>query len=153
MTLAAVLILPISLAIIGTVMKHSQKYFRAQQKYLGDVNGQVEEIYSGHNVVKAFNKEDYVVDVFEKTNDKLYESAWKSQFFSGMMMPGHAVYRQSGVRYGGFVGWFPHHQRQYRCGRCSGIFPVYPELYTAYSADRTGNKYAPVHGGCSRTCI
>lgn len=87
MTLAAVLILPISLAIIGTVMKHSQKYFRAQQKYLGDVNGQVEEIYSGHNVVKAFNKEDYVVDVFEKTNDKLYESAWKSQFFSGIMMP------------------------------------------------------------------
>lgn len=87
MTLAAILILPISMIIIGTVMKRSQKYFRAQQKYLGDVNGQVEEIYSGHNVVKVFNKEDYVVDVFEKTNDKLYESAWKSQFFSGMMMP------------------------------------------------------------------
>lgn len=87
MTLAAILILPISMIIIGTVMKRSQKYFRAQQKYLGDVNGQVEEIYSGHNVVKVFNKEDYVVNVFEKTNDKLYESAWKSQFFSGMMMP------------------------------------------------------------------
>ena len=68
-------------------MKHSQKYFRDQQKYLGEVNGQVEEIYSGHNVVKAFNKEDDVVREFEKTNDMLYTSAWRSQFFSGMMMP------------------------------------------------------------------
>lgn len=87
MTLAALLILPVSMAIIGKVMKHSQKYFQAQQRYLGEVNGQVEEIYSGHNVVKVFNKEKSVVEEFEKTNDKLYDSAWKSQFFSGMMMP------------------------------------------------------------------
>lgn len=87
MTLAALLILPISMAIISKVMKHSQKYFQAQQKYLGEVNGQVEEIYSGHNVVKAFNKEESVIDEFEKTNEKLYSSAWRSQFFSGMMMP------------------------------------------------------------------
>lgn len=87
MTLAALLILPVSMFIIGNVMKHSQKYFRDQQKYLGEVNGQVEEIYSGHNVVKAFNKEDDVVREFEKTNDMLYTSAWRSQFFSGMMMP------------------------------------------------------------------
>ena len=87
MTLAALLILPVSIGIIGTVMKHSQKYFKNQQKFLGEVNGQVEEVYSGHNVVKVFNKEDDVVGVFEKTNEKLYDSAWKSQFFSGMMMP------------------------------------------------------------------
>ncbi len=87
MTLAALLILPISMAIISKVMKHSQKYFQAQQKYLGEVNGQVEEIYSGHNVVKAFNKEESVISEFEKTNEKLYSSAWRSQFFSGMMMP------------------------------------------------------------------
>ena len=87
MTCAALLILPVSMMIIGKVMKHSQKYFQAQQRYLGEVNGQVEEIYSGQNVVKVFNKEDAVVDGFEKTNDKLYDSAWKSQFFSGMMMP------------------------------------------------------------------
>lgn len=87
MTLAALLILPISMAIISKVMKHSQKYFQAQQKYLGEVNGQVEEIYSGHNVVKAFNKEESVIGEFEKTNEKLYSSAWRSQFFSGMMMP------------------------------------------------------------------
>lgn len=87
MTLAALIILPISMVIIAFVMKHSQKYFKDQQRYLGEVNGQVEEIYSGQNVVKVFNKEEAVVADFEKTNQKLYESGWKSQFFSGMMMP------------------------------------------------------------------
>ena len=87
MTLAALLILPVSMVIINFVMKHSQKYFRDQQNYLGKVNGQIEENYGGHNVVKVFNKEQDVVTEFEKDNKKLYESAWKSQFFSGMMMP------------------------------------------------------------------
>ena len=87
MTVAAILILPISMMIIGKVMKHSQQYFQQQQKYLGEVNGQVEEIYSGHNVVKAFNKEEDVIREFEKTNEKLYTTGWRSQFFSGMMMP------------------------------------------------------------------
>ena len=87
MTLVALLILPFSMFIITKVMKHSQKYFQQQQSYLGDVNGQVEEIYSGHNVVKLFNKEEDVIDTFEESNRHLYESAWKSQFFSGMMMP------------------------------------------------------------------
>lgn len=87
MTLAALLILPVSMVIINFVMKHSQKYFRDQQNYLGKVNGQIEENYGGHNVVKVFNKGQDVVAEFEKDNKKLYESAWKSQFFSGMMMP------------------------------------------------------------------
>lgn len=87
MTLAALVILPVSMGIIGTVMKHSQKYFQGQQKYLGEVNGQIEEVYGGHNVVKVFNKEDDVVEEFEVTNKKLYNTAWKSQFFSGIMMP------------------------------------------------------------------
>ncbi len=87
MTLCALLILPVSMGIIGTVMKHSQKYFQGQQSYLGQVNGQIEEIYAGHTIVKAFNKEEDVVSTFEQTNQKLYESAWKSQFFSGIMMP------------------------------------------------------------------
>ena len=87
MTLATLLILPVSMVIINFVMKHSQKYFRDQQSYLGKVNGQIEENYGGHNVVKVFNKEQDVVAEFEKDNKKLYESAWKSQFFSGMMMP------------------------------------------------------------------
>lgn len=87
MTLAACCILPVSFGIIGTVMKKSQKYFRRQQKYLGEVNGQVEEVYSGHMIVKAFNKEQAVIAEFNETNEKLCESGWKSQFFSGMMMP------------------------------------------------------------------
>ena len=87
MTLVALLILPVSMLIISFVMKRSQKYFRDQQSYLGKVNGQIEENFGGHNVVKVFNKENDVVEEFEKDNKKLYESAWKSQFFSGMMMP------------------------------------------------------------------
>ena len=87
MTLVALLMLPLSMVIINGVMKHSQKYFQDQQKYLGEVNGQIEENYGGHNVVKVFNKEEEVVEEFEKDNQKLYESAWKSQFLSGIMMP------------------------------------------------------------------
>ena len=87
MTLVALLLLPISGIFLAFVMKHSQKYFKSQQEYLGNVNGQVEEIYSGHNIVKVFNKENDVIHEFDAMNGKLYDSAWKSQFFSGMMMP------------------------------------------------------------------
>lgn len=87
MTVIALLILPVSGMLIGFVVKRSQKYFTAQQEYLGHVNGQVEEVYGGHNVIKLFNKEEDVIEEFTKTNEVLYESAWKSQFMSGMMMP------------------------------------------------------------------
>ncbi len=87
MTLIALVILPISGGIIGVVVKKSQKYFHQQQEYLGDVNGQVEEIFGGHNVIKAFNREQAVTDDFDEASKKLYTSAWKSQFMSGMMMP------------------------------------------------------------------
>ena len=87
MTVVALLILPVSLSMISVIVKHSQKFFRDQQSYLGHVNGQVEEVYGGHNIVKAFNKEDDVIKTFNETNEILYQSAWKSQFLSGMMMP------------------------------------------------------------------
>ena len=87
MTLIAVIILPISMLLIGVVVKHSQKYFKAQQEYLGHINGQVEECYSGHNVIRAFNQEETVKAKFDETNRILFQSAWKSQFFSGMMQP------------------------------------------------------------------
>ncbi|MDE5738506.1 MAG: ABC transporter ATP-binding protein/permease [Oscillospiraceae bacterium] len=87
MTLITLLILPISLSFISVVMKKSQKYFKQQQEYLGHINGQVEENYSGHLVVKAFGKENDVIHAFHNTNDMLFESAWKSQFLSGLMMP------------------------------------------------------------------
>lgn len=87
MTLITIVILPISLLLISLVVKRSQKYFKKQQEYLGNVNGQVEEVYSGHLVVQAFNKQKDSIEIFDRTNRKLYESAWKSQFLSGMMQP------------------------------------------------------------------
>ena len=87
MTLIALLILPVSVGFISVIVKYSQRYFKNQQEYLGHVNGQVEEVYGGHNIVKAFNKEEDVIAEFERDNDILCESAWKSQFLSGMMMP------------------------------------------------------------------
>lgn len=87
MTIVALLILPISAILVMAVVKKSQKYFRSQQKFLGQVNGHIEEVYSGNNIVKAFNGEKQVEKKFEEINNKLYESAWKSQFISGMMMP------------------------------------------------------------------
>lgn len=87
MTLISLVILPVSMILISFVVKHSQKYFRQQQEYLGHVNGQVEEVYGGHLVVQAFNKEEETVKTFQETNDMLYRSAWKSQFLSGLMQP------------------------------------------------------------------
>lgn len=87
MTLVAILILPVSLALVLIVVKISQKYFKSQQEYLGHINGQVEEVYGGHNIIKAFNREERVIKDFDEANDVLYKSAWKSQFFSGIMMP------------------------------------------------------------------
>ena len=87
MTLAALLILPLSTGLISVVIKRSQKYFRKQQEFLGHVNGHVEEIYGSHTIMKAFNGEEKAVNEFDRLNDTLYNAAWKSQFLSGMMMP------------------------------------------------------------------
>lgn len=87
MTLIACVILPISMALISLVVKKSQRYFKTQQEYLGHINGQVEEVYGGHMVIKVYNKEEETIEEFEKTNRVLYDSAWKSQFLSGMMQP------------------------------------------------------------------
>ena len=87
MTIIALVILPISMGLIQFVIRRSQKFFIAQQEYLGNINGQVEEVYGGHLVIKAFNKEEETIEEFEKINRKLYDSAWKSQFLSGMMHP------------------------------------------------------------------
>ena len=87
MTLISVLILPISVMLMMFVIKKSQRFFKQQQEYVGHINGQVEEVYGGHNVIKAFNKENDVRREFHETNETLYKSAWKSQFFSGLMQP------------------------------------------------------------------
>ncbi|MGN1403290.1 MAG: ABC transporter ATP-binding protein [Ruminococcus sp.] len=87
MTLIALVVLPISILLISLVVKKSQKYFKQQQEYLGHINGQVEETYAGHTVIKAYNKEQETIRKFQETNDTLYHSAWKSQFLSGLMHP------------------------------------------------------------------
>lgn len=87
MTLIAMVILPVSAVLVSLVVKKSQKFFKTQQEYLGHINGMVEENYGGHLIIKAFNKEDRVVEEFNASNKVLYDSAWKSQFVSGMMHP------------------------------------------------------------------
>lgn len=87
MTLAVIIIIPIALIILAFIVSHSQKYFQRQQEYLGHVNGKVEEVYGGHNIVKAFNGEEDAREEFQKLNQTLYRSSWKSQFFSEIMMP------------------------------------------------------------------
>ena len=87
MTLVTFLIVPFALFLMMFIMKHSQKYFMAQQEYLGDINGTIEETYSGHDIVNLFNSQEKVQEKFDKTNEALYRTAWKSQFFSGMMHP------------------------------------------------------------------
>ena len=87
MTLIALVILPVSMLLVSIVVKFSQKYFRAQQKNLGDINGQIEETFSGHNIVTVFNQQENTKEQFDRTNELLYESAWKSQFLSGLMQP------------------------------------------------------------------
>lgn len=87
MTLLALIVVPLSLILVTTVVKHSQKYFAAQQSSLGEVNGHIEEMYGTHMIMKAFNGEEKSVAEFEKLNDQLYDSAWKSQFLSGLMQP------------------------------------------------------------------
>ena len=87
MTLIALLVIPLSLILVKVVVKRSQKYFRAQQKKLGEINGQIEETFSGQAIVRAFNKEDAALATFRETNEALYQSAWRSQFLSGLMMP------------------------------------------------------------------
>lgn len=87
MTLAVLIIIPIALILLAFIVGHSQKYFERQQEYLGHVNGKVEEVYGGHNIVKAFNGEEEAIADFKEVNQTLYRSAWKSQFFSGIMMP------------------------------------------------------------------
>lgn len=87
MTIVAVLMLPLALILIVLVVSKSQKHFKNQQDYLAEVNGEVEEMYSGHNVIKAFNAEKDMISKFDKDNEMLYKSAWKSQFLSGLMHP------------------------------------------------------------------
>ncbi len=109
MTLVALVIVPLSFAIIGLVIGQSQKYFKQQQDYLGHVNGHVEEMYGGHIVMKAFNGEEESVKEFDGLNNTLFSSAWISQFLTGLLLPGYQFYRQPGLRSRLHPGRLPGH--------------------------------------------
>lgn len=147
MTLIALLILPVSLVLVLIVVKFSQKYFKAQQAILGVVNGQVEEVYSGHNVVKAFNREAVVLNDFNAANDKLYESAWKSQFLSGLMMPimnfvGNLATWQ-------WPSWAAFLRQTAPLPSVTfRLHPVRQELHPAHPAAFSGVQHAAEHGRC-----
>ena len=141
-----VLILPVSLVLVFTVVKASQKHFRAQQAMLGAINGQVEETFSGHAIVRAFNREQAVAETFGKTNAKLYESAWKSQFLVGLDAAHHELRGQPGLC-GRGVG----RQRAGRAGRHHrrrhpGVHPVREELHAAHHAAVAGGQRAAADG-------
>ena len=141
MTLIALVVLPVSGLCVSLVVKKSQKHFITQQEYLGHINGQVEESYGGHLVIKAYNKEDEMIAQFNQTNDVLYTSAWKSQVPLRNHDADHAVYRKPWLcgsctqrRYAGNP-WNYYHWRY------SGVFIQYVKsFHTADPADRTGNK-------------
>ena len=145
MTLIALLVIPLSAILVKVVVGRSQKYFRMQQNRLGAINGQVEEAFSGQAVVRAFNKEGDVLAQFKKTNAELYESAWKSQFLSGLMMPvmnfvsnlGYVAVAIAGALFA--IGG--HHGRRY-----SGFYPVREEFHAAYYPACSGVQRAAANG-------
>lgn len=135
MTLIALVILPVSIALVMLVVKFSQKYFIAQQRTLGEINGQVEETFSGQNIVKAFNKEKDVLAEFDTRNEELYNSAWKSQFLSGLMQPIMTFVGNLGYVAVAIVGKYSCSGRNDHRWRYSGIYPICKELYAADPAD------------------
>ena len=144
MTLIACVILPISMTLISLVVKKSQKYFKTQQEYLGHINGQVEEVYGGHMVIKVYNKEEETVEEFEKTNRVLYDSAWKSQFLSGMMQPIMMFVGNLGYAAVALAGGLLAIRNVITIGDIQAFHPVCKEFYAADHADRAGSQ-----SGCS----
>ena len=124
----------------------SQGFFRSQQRYLGEVNGQIEEVYGGHNIVKVFNKEKDVVE-FEKINKELYNSAWKSQFSQGIMMPVMQFIGNLGYVVVAILGGFMVIKNAIEVGDIQSFFQYIRNFYAANPADRAGNEYAAVFGG------
>ena len=153
MTFLALLILPLSGIVVSKVMKKSQKYFKQQQEYLGHVNGQVEEVYGGHNIVKVFNKEAESIKEFNEKNDKLYESAWKSQFLSGLMMPIMQFIGNIGYVGVAILGGYLAINGKIQIGQIQSFFQ-YIRLFTQPITQlMPGGKYVPIHRCCCRKSI
>ncbi len=146
MTLIALLILPVSLVLVMLVVRFSQKYFKAQQATLGVVNGQVEEVYSGHNVIKAFNREAAVLEDFNTANDKLFESAWKSQFLSGLMQPIMNFVGNLGYVAVAIVGSIFAANGTITIGDIQAFIQYVTQFHPAHPAAGAGVQHAAEHG-------
>ena len=153
MTLIAFIILPVSAILMSTVVKFSQKYFRTQQEYLGHINGQVEESYGGHLVIKAFNKEKDMVKTFDETNGVLYESAWKSQFLSGLMQPIMAFVGNLGYAGVAISGGLLAIRGTIGVGDIQAFIQYVKNFHTANPADCAGYQSGTVHDSSLRESI
>ncbi len=150
MTLIALLIIPLSMGIVLLVVRQSQKYFTQQQDYLGHVNGHVEEMFGGHRVMKAFNGEARSIEQFDGLNDTLYDSAWKSQFLSGLDVPDHEFHRQPRLRGNCYYGRLPGDSECHHRGRYPGFHPIRTLVHTAHHPNRQYLQRAAANRSCSR---
>lgn len=153
MTLISILILPITIFIVKTIVGKSQKYFKKQQDYLGHVNGQVEEIYGGHTIVKAFNGEEKAIEEFSKANKELYHSAWRSQFLSGLIHPIMNFIGNVGYVTVAILGGYLAVQGKITVGNIQSFIQYNKQFTRAYKPNCTSVKHVTSNGCSSRKSI
>lgn len=149
MTIISLLILPVSIFIVKNIVGKSQKYFKTQQDYLGHVNGQVEEIYGGHTIVKAFNGEEKAIEEFSKANKELYHSAWKSQFLSGLMHPIMNFIGNIGYVAVAILGGYLAIQGKITVGNIQSFIQYNKQFTRAYKSNCTSICYVTINGSSS----
>lgn len=148
MTLVSLIILPVTVLIVSKIVGKSQKYFAKQQDYLGHVNGQVEEIYGGHTIVKAFNGEENAIKDFEKANKELYKSGWKSQFLSGLMHPIMNFIGNVGYVAVAILGGYLAINGRITVGNIQSFIQYNKQFTRANKPNCTSIKYVTINGGC-----
>ena len=153
MTLISLVILPVAAILVRIIVGKSQRYFQGQQEYLGHVNGQVEEIYGGLNIVKAFNGEEKVNRDFEKANNELYKSAWKSQFLSGIMHPVMNFISNIGYVGVAVAGGYLAINGTITVGNIQSFIQYNKQFTRAYKSNCTNFKYVTINGSSSRKNI
>ena len=150
MTAASIIIMPLSALFMVVIIKQSQKYFKMQQEFLGHLNGKVEEVYGGHRIMKAFNAEQRTVEDFDSVNSKLYGSAWKSQFLSGMMFPIISFIGNIGYVLIAIMGGYLAIKEGHTSGRHTCVHTICALVYPTHSAGSADGKYPAVDGSGRR---
>ena len=153
MTLISILILPVTVIVVKQIVGKSQKYFKNQQDYLGHVNSQVEEVYGGHTIVKAFNGEEKAIEEFSKANDTLYRSAWKSQFLSGLIHPIMNFIGNIGYVAVAILGGYLAVQGKITVGNIQSFIQYNKQFTRANKPNSTSIFYVTSYGSCCRESI